>query len=79
MRKRDIAHHLVVLRICLLGGFNDRSIYNLFAVSAIHAIVLESLALSIFILLHAKVVYTLCLQAIALSLVCGVTFALSMA
>lgn len=76
VRKKDTAHRLVVLRICLLGGFNDRTICNLLAVLAT---VLDSLALSIFILLHARVAYTLCLQAIALSLVCGVTFALSMA
>ena len=76
VRKKDIAHRLVVLRIRLLGGFNDRTICNLLAVLAT---VLDSLALSIFILLHAKVAYNLCLQAIALSLVCRVTFALSMA
>lgn len=72
----DDENYIVVLRICLLDGSNDRTICNLLAVLAT---VLDNLALSIFILLHAKVAYTLCLQEIALSLVCGVTFALSMA
>lgn len=69
-------HYIVVLRICLLDGSNDRTVCNLLAVPAT---VLDSLAFSIFILLHDRVAYTLCLQVIALSLVCGVTFALSMA
>lgn len=59
--------------------FDDWSICNLFAVFAIHAIVLGSLALSTPVLLYAKVAYSLCFQAIEARLASVATFTLAIA